>query len=132
MQCLYFSSVFVQSIVKQSIVKSNGNIMDKNPINEGKSGSAAAPSIGSETGSRRRKQFVPRKNCQAADNTWDDDGVPFFEEQEWQQRKTCCGVIYEGIALPGAVLIDSSQFKGCAEHNKELPPNTSTADADDN
>ena len=112
--------------------------MDKNPIYQAKSGSAAAtvttsPSgIGSEMGSKRRKHFVPRKNCQVSANTWDDNGVPFIDEQEWQQRKTCCDVLYEGIALPGALLIDSSQFKGCAEHDMQLPPNSTTADADDN
>ena len=79
-------------------------------------------------GRQRRKSSVPRKNCQVSANTWDDNGVPFIDEQEWQQRKTCCDVLYEGIALPGALLIDSSQFKGCAEHDKKQPASQNDAD----
>ena len=71
--------------------------MDNNSFKRGESGSVAAQnmitdaamiattsslSAGSEMGSKRRKGFVPRKNSQLSASAWDDNGVPFFDEQE--------------------------------------------------
>ena len=71
--------------------------MDNNPIKRGESGPAAAQnmiadaamiattsssSVTREMGSKRRKCFVPRKNSQLSASAWDDNGVPFFDEQE--------------------------------------------------
>ena len=74
-------------------------------------------------GSKRRKTTAPRK---LSVSDWDDNGVPFFDELDWQERMTCCGVVQEGVALPGALLIDSSNFRACAEHDKKKLSSTTT------
>ncbi|TMW53414.1 hypothetical protein DOY81_001536 [Sarcophaga bullata] len=67
-------------------------------------------------GSKRRKLLMPRKNNRpiALEET-----VDFFDEEEWRERKSCCGMLYECPALGGALLINEANYKPCEQHRSK-------------
>lgn len=78
-------------------------------------------------GSKRRKCLLPRKLNDDILKNWNDNNVEFFDECEWQERKSCCGMVYECESLAGALLIDLAHYKPCAEHDKKANNNATAA-----
>lgn len=82
-----------------------------------------------KTGSKRRKCMLPIRNRSTLKLV--NDKAQFFDETEWQERKTCCGMMYLCPSLAGAILLDIDKFEVCTEH-KRLPisrtETTSSAD----
>uniref|UniRef100_A0A1A9W8Q8 Protein FAM60A n=1 Tax=Glossina brevipalpis TaxID=37001 RepID=A0A1A9W8Q8_9MUSC len=66
-----------------------------------------------QLGSKRRKSAVPRKNLK---NPVYEESVNFFDDEEWQEKKTCCGMVYECAALAGAIIVDFMHYKTCDLH----------------
>lgn len=71
---------------------------------------------------RRRKNPRPTKNLR-----WPADHFNLFadvvNDEQWRQRETCCGIVYECIELQ-AIIVDASSFKPCIQHQaqtKEQP-----------
>lgn len=70
---------------------------------------------------RRRKNPKPTKNLR-----WPANHFNLFadvvDDDQWRQRLTCCGIVYECADLQ-AIIVDASTFKPCPEHQKqELSP----------
>uniref|UniRef100_A0A1A9VUJ4 Protein FAM60A n=1 Tax=Glossina austeni TaxID=7395 RepID=A0A1A9VUJ4_GLOAU len=66
-----------------------------------------------QMGSKRRKCAVPRKNLK---NPVYEESMNFFDDGEWQEKKTCCGMVYECAALAGAIIVDFMHYKPCGVH----------------
>uniref|UniRef100_A0A1B0G8R2 Protein FAM60A n=1 Tax=Glossina morsitans morsitans TaxID=37546 RepID=A0A1B0G8R2_GLOMM len=66
-----------------------------------------------QMGSKRRKCAVPRKNLK---NPVCEESMNFFDDGEWQEKKTCCGMVYECAALAGAIIVDFMHYKPCGVH----------------
>ncbi|XP_011191119.2 mucin-2 isoform X1 [Zeugodacus cucurbitae] len=69
-----------------------------------------------KTGSKRRKCMPPIRNRSTLKLT--NEKAQFFDETEWQERKTCCGMTYECSSLAGSILIDTDKFEVCSEHKR--------------
>jgi len=63
---------------------------------------------------RRRKNPRPTKN-----NHWPANHFNLFadvvNDEQWRQRETCCGIVYECAELQ-AIIVDASSFKPCSQH----------------
>lgn len=63
---------------------------------------------------RRRKNPRPTKNLR-----WPANHFNLFadvvDDEQWRQRDTCCGIVYECAELQ-AIIVDASTFKPCAHH----------------
>ncbi|KAL9877871.1 cell wall protein IFF6 [Glossina fuscipes] len=66
-----------------------------------------------QMGSKRRKCAIPRKNLK---NPIYEESMNFFDDGEWQEKKTCCGMVYECAALAGAIIVDFMHYKPCGVH----------------
>lgn len=64
-------------------------------------------------GTKRRKCLPPRKHRRS---TIYEESLQFFNEEEWRERKSCCGMLYECSALGGALLIDTANYQPCEQH----------------
>lgn len=73
---------------------------------------------------RRRKNPCPTKNLR-----WPANHFNLFadvvNDEQWRQRQTCCGIVYECAELQ-AIIVDASTFKPCVFHQtkeqvSELP-----------
>ena len=66
---------------------------------------------------RRRKNPRPTKNLR-----WPANHFNLFadvvDDDQWRQRLTCCGMVYECVELQ-AIIVDASTFKPCLEHQKD-------------
>jgi Protein Family FAM60A len=66
---------------------------------------------------RRRKNPRPTKNLR-----WPANHFNLFadvvDDDQWRQRLTCCGIVYECADLQ-AIIVDASTFKPCLEHQKQ-------------
>uniref|UniRef100_W8B4U7 Protein FAM60A n=2 Tax=Ceratitis capitata TaxID=7213 RepID=W8B4U7_CERCA len=69
-----------------------------------------------KTGSKRRKCMPPMRNRAAL--KMNNDKVQFFDLTEWQERKTCCGIMYVCPSLADTILLDSGKFQVCSEHKR--------------
>lgn len=69
-----------------------------------------------KTGSKRRKCMPPIRNRSTLKLV--NDKAQFFDETEWQERKTCCGMMYVCPSLAGAILLDIENFEVCTEHKR--------------
>ncbi|XP_054727215.1 mucin-5AC [Anastrepha obliqua] len=67
-----------------------------------------------KTGSKRRKSMPPKRNRSTLKLF--NDHAQFFDESEWQERKSCCGLILLCPKLSGTILFDTKNFKACSEH----------------
>lgn len=71
---------------------------------------------------RRRKNPCPTKNLR-----WPANHFNLFEDvvndELWQQRETCCGIVYECAELQ-AIIVDASTFKPCLQHQSPAKENT--------
>ncbi|XP_036341282.1 uncharacterized protein PB18E9.04c-like isoform X1 [Rhagoletis pomonella] len=67
-------------------------------------------------GSKRRKCMPPMRNRSTMKIF--NDKMQFFDESEWQERKSCCGMVYVCPELTGTILIDMENFKACPEHQR--------------
>lgn len=69
---------------------------------------------------RRRKNPRPTKNLR-----WPANHFNLFadvvDDEQWRQRLTCCGVVYECVELQ-SIIVDASTFKPCIEHQKQQQP----------
>lgn len=69
---------------------------------------------------RRRKNPKPTKN-----HRWPANHFNLFEDvvtdEQWRQRMTCCGLVYECAELQ-AIIVDASSFKPCLEHQVPQRP----------
>lgn len=67
---------------------------------------------------RRRKNPCPTKNLRWPANHFNlfDDVV---NDEQWQQRQTCCGLVYECADLQ-AIIVDASTFKPCILHQASV------------
>lgn len=67
---------------------------------------------------RRRKNPRPIKKVR-----WPANHFNLFadviDDEQWRQRETCCGLVYECAELQ-AIIVDASSFKPCPQHNKAL------------
>lgn len=63
---------------------------------------------------RRRKNPRPTKNLH-----WPANHFNLFadvvNDEQWRQRDTCCGLVYECAELQ-AIIVDASSFKPCSQH----------------
>lgn len=63
---------------------------------------------------RRRKNPRPIKN-----HHWPANHFNLFADvvnnEQWRQRETCCGIVYECAELQ-AIIVDASSFKPCSQH----------------
>lgn len=63
---------------------------------------------------RRRKNPKPTKNLH-----WPANHFNLFadvvNDEQWRQRETCCGIVYECAELQ-AIIVDASSFKPCQQH----------------
>lgn len=63
---------------------------------------------------RRRKNPRPTKNLH-----WPANHFNLFadvvNDEQWRQRETCCGIVYECAELQ-AIIVDASSFKPCLQH----------------
>lgn len=70
---------------------------------------------------RRRKNPRPTKNLR-----WPANHFNLFEDvvndELWQQRETCCGIVYECAELQ-AIIVDASTFKPCLQHQSPVKEN---------
>ncbi|XP_005184087.1 serine-rich adhesin for platelets [Musca domestica] len=64
-------------------------------------------------GSKRRKCLPPLKNRRSIVY---ESSINFFDEDEWQEKKSCCGMLYECPALGGALIVDVAHYKPCEKH----------------
>lgn len=64
-------------------------------------------------GSKRRKSLQPRKNRRSLIG---EETLNFYDEEEWREQKSCCGMVYECPALGGAILLDVANYKPCEKH----------------
>ncbi|XP_073829355.1 uncharacterized protein [Musca autumnalis] len=64
-------------------------------------------------GSKRRKSLPPRKNRRSSAY---ESTLSFIDEEEWQKKATCCGVLYECPAFGGALIVDVNNYKPCENH----------------
>lgn len=66
---------------------------------------------------RRRKNPRPTKNLR-----WPANHFNLFadvvDDDQWRQRLTCCGIVYECIELQ-SIIVDASTFKPCPEHQRQ-------------
>ncbi|XP_065366149.1 mucin-5AC [Calliphora vicina] len=76
-------------------------------------------------GTKRRKCLPPRKHRRSSVQ---EETMEFFDEEEWRERKSCCGMLYECAALGGALLIDAANYKPCEQHqpSRLSPPEATT------
>lgn len=70
-------------------------------------------------GTKRRKCLPPRKHRRSM---LYEESVQFFDDEEWQEQKSCCGMLYECNALGGAVIIDVANYKPCELHQQRTAP----------
>lgn len=63
--------------------------------------------------SRRRKDYVPQKNCGGVRN---ETGL--IDLAEWRRLKTCCGYVMEHRQL-SALMVDPSAMNVCSEHRQQ-------------
>ncbi|XP_039960582.1 factor-induced gene 2 protein isoform X2 [Bactrocera tryoni] len=77
-----------------------------------------------KTGSQRRKCMPPIRNRSTLKLV--NDKTQFFDETEWQERKTCCGMMYVCPSLAGAILLDIEKFEVCSEHKRSQILHTET------
>ncbi|XP_075154512.1 uncharacterized protein LOC142228092 [Haematobia irritans] len=68
-------------------------------------------------GSKRRKLLKPRKNRRS---TSYDETLQFYDEEEWHEQKSCCGMIYECPALGGAIILDVANYRPCEKHGSSV------------
>ncbi|KNC28796.1 hypothetical protein FF38_09952, partial [Lucilia cuprina] len=68
-------------------------------------------------GTKRRKCLPPRRFRRTLAQ---EESVEFFDEEEWQERKSCCGMLYECAALGGALIINADSYKPCEQHQQSL------------
>ncbi|XP_013115725.2 platelet binding protein GspB [Stomoxys calcitrans] len=64
-------------------------------------------------GSKRRKLLKPRKNRRLTSH---EESVQFYDDEEWREKKSCCGLFYECPTLSGAILLDVANYKPCDKH----------------
>ncbi|XP_019845561.2 mucin-4 isoform X2 [Bactrocera dorsalis] len=77
-----------------------------------------------KTGSKRRKCMPPIRNRSTLKLV--NDKTQFFDETEWQERKTCCGMMYVCPSLAGTILLDIEKFEVCTEHKRSQILHTET------
>lgn len=69
------------------------------------------------------KQRTRRKNPKPTKNLWPADHFNLFadvvNDEQWRQRETCCGIVYECAELQ-SIIVDVSSFKPCAQHQAHL------------
>lgn len=65
------------------------------------------------------KQRRRRKNPRPAKNLWPASHFNLFadvvNDEQWRQRQTCCGIVYECAELQ-SIIVDASSFKPCPQH----------------
>lgn len=71
-------------------------------------------------GSKRRKLLMPRRYHRS---TAVEEKIDFFNEEEWLDRKSCCGMLYECPLLSGALLINVENYKPCEQHRPKAGGN---------
>lgn len=59
----------------------------------------------------RRKIRKPQRYRGAFDN------ITFFDEKEWKQLNSCCGIVYENFRI-GALIVDIQKYKPCTNHSQ--------------
>lgn len=64
--------------------------------------------------SRRRKDYVPRKNSGRVEGVLGDSVAG-----DWRQLKTCCGYVMENREL-SALMVDLSMMRVCPEHKQRV------------
>lgn len=64
--------------------------------------------------SRRRKDYVPRKNSGRVEGVLGDSVAG-----DWRQLKTCCGYVMENREL-SALMVDLSMMRVCQEHKQRV------------
>lgn len=72
---------------------------------------------------RRRKNPCPTKNLRWPANHF-NLCADVVDDEQWRQRVTCCGIVYECAELQ-AIIVDASSFKPCLQHqaaSKEQHP----------